>query len=100
MKFFAASGETLGARPVSHPHSGDCSGPDGDHSLCIAETESRWSDASVFLSFIFLTWLDNSSGPRPPYYRGSQSHSMGLDSSVGIATCYGVEGPGIESRWG
>jgi hypothetical protein len=22
------------------------------------------------------------------------------DSSVGIATCYGLEGPGIESRWG
>ena len=25
---------------------------------------------------------------------------MGRDSSVGIATCYGLEGPGIESRWG
>ena len=24
----------------------------------------------------------------------------GLDSSVGIATCYGLDGPGIESRWG
>jgi len=23
----------------------------------------------------------------------------GRDSSVGIATCYGLEGPGIESRW-
>ena len=22
------------------------------------------------------------------------------DSSVGIATCYGLDGPGIESRWG
>jgi len=22
------------------------------------------------------------------------------DSSVGIATCYGMDGPGIESRWG
>jgi hypothetical protein len=22
----------------------------------------------------------------------------GLDSSVGIATCYGLDGPGIESR--
>ena len=22
------------------------------------------------------------------------------DSSVGIATCYGLRGPGIESRWG
>jgi hypothetical protein len=26
--------------------------------------------------------------------------SMGRDSSVGIATRYGLEGPGIESRWG
>jgi hypothetical protein len=24
----------------------------------------------------------------------------GLDTSVGIATRYGLEGPGIESRWG
>jgi hypothetical protein len=24
----------------------------------------------------------------------------GPDSSVGIAACYGLEGPGIESRWG
>ena len=25
---------------------------------------------------------------------------MGRDSSVGIATRYGLNGPGIESRWG
>ena len=25
---------------------------------------------------------------------------MGRDSSVGIATCYGLEGPGIASQWG
>ena len=25
---------------------------------------------------------------------------MGRDSSVGIATVYGLDGPGIESRWG
>jgi hypothetical protein len=25
---------------------------------------------------------------------------MGRDSSVGIATRYGLDGPGIESRWG
>ena len=25
---------------------------------------------------------------------------IGLDSSVGIATRYGLDGPGIESRWG
>ena len=25
---------------------------------------------------------------------------MGRDSSVGIATCYGLDGPGIETWWG
>ena len=25
---------------------------------------------------------------------------MGCDSVVGIATCYGLNGPRIESRWG
>jgi hypothetical protein len=25
---------------------------------------------------------------------------VGLDSAVGVATCYGLDGPGIESRWG
>ena len=25
---------------------------------------------------------------------------VGLDSSVGIATCCGLDGPGIESHWG
>jgi len=25
---------------------------------------------------------------------------MGRDSLVDIATCYGLDGPGIESRWG
>ena len=29
-----------------------------------------------------------------------QSRLRGWDSSVGIATRYGLEGPGIESRWG
>jgi hypothetical protein len=27
------------------------------------------------------------------------NETMGRDSSVGIATCYGLDGPGIESRW-
>jgi hypothetical protein len=25
---------------------------------------------------------------------------VGRDSSVGVATLYGLDGPGIESRWG
>ena len=27
------------------------------------------------------------------------SHLFNIDSSVGISTCYGLDGPGIESRW-
>jgi hypothetical protein len=30
----------------------------------------------------------------------SQSWDVGWDSSVGIATGYELDGPGIESRWG
>jgi hypothetical protein len=33
-------------------------------------------------------------------YRLYQVWSWGRDSSVGIATRYGLDGPGIESRWG
>jgi hypothetical protein len=29
-----------------------------------------------------------------------RSGSGGRDSIIGMATCYGLEGPGIESRWG
>jgi len=33
--------------------------------------------------------------------RGAALHFLGgPDSSVGIATGYGLDGPGIESRWG
>jgi hypothetical protein len=30
----------------------------------------------------------------------SHTHIVGRDSSVGIATRYGLVGPGIESQWG
>jgi hypothetical protein len=30
----------------------------------------------------------------------SMAKMMGRDSSVGIATGYGLDGPGIKSRWG
>ena len=29
-----------------------------------------------------------------------QNHGVGRDIVVGIATRYGLDGPGIESRWG
>jgi hypothetical protein len=31
---------------------------------------------------------------------GVPAQLVGRDSSVGIATGYGLDGPGIESRWG
>jgi hypothetical protein len=34
------------------------------------------------------------------YFVIVQSHVGSRDSVVGIATHYGLEGPGIESRWG
>ena len=36
----------------------------------------------------------------PVIYLVVQQLGMGQDSSVGIATRYGLDGPGIESRWG
>ena len=33
-------------------------------------------------------------------YRWAIKHIMGRDSSVGIATRYGLDGPGIVSLWG
>ena len=30
----------------------------------------------------------------------SDCGQMGQDSSVGLTTCYGLDGPGNESRWG
>jgi hypothetical protein len=34
-----------------------------------------------------------------PNYKESHPSNMGGDSSVGIATRYGLNGPGNESRW-
>ena len=52
-------------------------------------------------------WLAFTSFGTFDCHRGSRSDfncliylSVGLDSSVGIATRYRLDGPGIESRWG
>ena len=34
------------------------------------------------------------------YLRTPWQHQRSRDSSVGVATRYGLDGPGIESRWG
>ena len=49
-----------------------------------------------------VCWVMNSSAAllsRRTFLRFKLS-TVGWDSSVGIATCYGLDGPGIESRWG
>ena len=33
-------------------------------------------------------------------YKNHVLYKVGGDSVVGIATCYELDGPGIESRWG
>jgi hypothetical protein len=44
-------------------------------------------------TFGFMSWTGTA-------LLSSLFHDVGRDSSVGIATRYGLEGPGIEARWG
>jgi hypothetical protein len=44
-----------------------------------------------------IFWPENGEGREKLFI---YDMNMGLDSSVGIATRYGLDGPGIESRWG
>jgi hypothetical protein len=46
--------------------------------------KSQLGRTSIKLYFILITYM----------------HTCGPGSSVGIATDYGLDGPGIESRWG
>ena len=44
--------------------------------------------------------ISRSSGPKQSHcYRRLLSEGISRDSSVGIETGYGLDGPGIESRW-
>ena len=45
-------------------------------------------------------WLDSSSGSRPPHFWTVRDTFLGRDCVVGIATRYGLDSPGIKSRWG
>jgi hypothetical protein len=50
---------------------------------------------------INLLWSTVQEIPRiPKYFEGVSEVIMGRDSSVGIATRYGLDGPGIESQLG
>jgi len=65
--------------------------------LSIARTTVSYINPCCLLSFS----LQNDSCSNLMYFLLSESFIfMGRDSSVGIATRYGLAGPGIESRWG
>ena len=44
--------------------------------------------------------LASSAGPQPTAPPYIYAHIYGRDSVVGIASRYGLDGPGIESQWG
>ena len=52
----------------------------GDQRIKYIKYTNIWAVSGLYLNFII-------------------KYTTGLDSSVGIATLYGLDGPGIESRW-
>jgi hypothetical protein len=49
---------------------------------------------------LYSLMMDVGSPLTPTYSETLPESIVARDSSVGIATCYGLEGPGMESRWG
>ena len=58
--------------------------------LTLSNVKNAWKDATIrlhgFVMVNFILW--------------NLRYVCGPGSSVGIATAYGLDGPGIESRWG
>ena len=81
----------VGLRTYQHPcmyqHFG------GIHSFCIKE-ETASSVLPGARDFLFSTTS------RPALFNLLNPFNRSRDSSVGIVTRYGLDGPGIESRWG
>jgi hypothetical protein len=73
--------------------------------LCVVRSVRRAGHSSrgVLPSVVCLSMIvkpRKMRRPRPP--RGCRAiggGEVGCDSSVGIATCYELDGPGIKSRW-
>jgi hypothetical protein len=69
------------------------------HIRCISTRNRAW------FSYFSATFVWNSSPPSSSFSSSSSSSSyyyyyVYRDRVAGIATCYGLDGPGIESRWG
>jgi hypothetical protein len=56
--------------------------------------------AGLPTDLVFISLLHNLHTPHPPGICHPTYKQRGPGSSVGIATDYGLDGPGIESRWG
>jgi hypothetical protein len=62
----------------------------------LSEFNPNWKRSTTFLTFAHIKLHS----PPPPIFACTFRLMVGRDSSVGIATRYGLVGPGIESRWG
>ena len=47
-----------------------------------------------------LVWIFKTASDRQWWWCDGDDNNVGRNSSVGTATCYWLDGPGIESRWG
>jgi len=74
--------------------SGYCSAPDGwplNYVTALCEFRRKRDQASYLIRLIFVNFSD---------FQILHIQLCGPGSVVGIATAYGLDGPGIESRWG
>jgi hypothetical protein len=65
----------------------------------LASSSVEFVSAKSKIQQTFPVTMDRIERVQNPYLFGKyESCSMGRGSSVGIATCYGLDGPGIECR--
>ena len=64
----------------------------------ITPNDAEWDVASVYVTADTTRWICKHS--LDGFRVGLLLNLESRDSSVGIATRYGLDGPGIESRWG
>ena len=68
---------------------------------CLIQVSVTWYRCAFFVIRVFILLSDKHSIKNLVYeFLFDTTTCVGRDSSVGIATRYGLDGPGIESRWG